>query len=64
MKRICREAVRKNKTELESYLNDHNQQLGIFLLYTGKEEILPAKLEQKTKALFQKIIDDLQQNYA
>mmetsp|Transcript_10047 Transcript_10047/g.11680 ORF Transcript_10047/g.11680 Transcript_10047/m.11680 type:complete len:131 (-) Transcript_10047:388-780(-) len=64
VKRICREAVRKNKTELESYLNDHNQQLGIFLLYTGKEEILPAKLEQKTKALFQKIIDDLQQNYA
>ena len=64
MKRICREAVRKNKKVLESYLNDQNQQLGIFLLYTGKEEILPAKLEQKTKTLFQKIIDDLQLNYA
>ncbi|MCR9170933.1 MAG: ribonuclease P protein component [bacterium] len=64
IKRICREAVRKNKTELESFLNDQNRQLGIFLLYTGKEEILPAKLEQKTRVLFQKIIDDLQHNYA
>jgi ribonuclease P protein component len=64
VKRICREAVRKNKKELESYLDDQNKQIGIFLLYTGKEEILPAKLEQKTNALFQKIIDDLQQNYA
>jgi len=64
IKRICREAVRKNKSELESYLKEQNQQLGIFLLYTGKEEIEPAKLEQKTAALFRKIIDDLQQNYA
>lgn len=56
--------MRKNKSELESYLNEQNQQLGIFLLYTGKEEIEPAKLEQKTAALFRKIIDDLQQNYA
>ncbi|PWL32912.1 MAG: hypothetical protein DCO96_00745 [Fluviicola sp. XM-24bin1] len=64
VKRICREAVRKNKMELESYLLEQNQQLGIFLLYTGKEEVGALKLEQKTKALFQKIIDDLQQNYA
>jgi ribonuclease P protein component len=64
IKRICKEAVRKNKSELETWLKEHNQQLGIFLLYTGKEEILPSKLEQKTQNLFQKIIDDLQQNYA
>lgn len=64
IKRICREAVRKNKADLESYLEDKNEQLGIFLLYTGKEEIQQQKLEQKTKALFQKIIDDLQHNYA
>lgn len=64
IKRICREAVRKNKLELESYLKEQNRQLGIFLLYTGKEELISNKLEQKTAALFQKIIDDLQQNYA
>ncbi|XOV65955.1 MAG: ribonuclease P protein component [Fluviicola sp.] len=64
VKRICREAVRKNKQELESYLKDQNKQLGIFLLYTGKEEILTEKLEQKVRTLFQKIIDDLQNNYA
>ena len=64
IKRICREAVRKNKVELETYLSDQKKQLGIFLLYTGNEEMVPAKLELKTKALFQKIIDDLQHNYA
>ena len=64
VKRICREAVRKNKSELESYLKEHNRQLGIFLLYTGKDELLSAKLEQKTATLFRKIIDDLQKNYA
>jgi len=64
IKRICREAVRKNKSALETWLESHEHQLGIFLLYTGKEEMPLPKLEQKTKQLFQKIIDDLQQNYA
>ncbi|GAB5417436.1 MAG: hypothetical protein Crog4KO_30180 [Crocinitomicaceae bacterium] len=64
IKRICKEAVRKNKAELETWLQEHNRQLGIFLLYTGKEEMPAPKLERKTKVLFQKIIDDLQQNYA
>lgn len=64
IKRICREAVRKNKTELETWLKDHDYQLGIFLLYTGKEEMPLSKLERKTADLFRKIIDDLHNNYA
>jgi len=64
IKRICREAVRNNKAELETWLRDRNFQLGIFLLYTGKEEIPFSKLERKTANLFRKIIDDLHKNYA
>lgn len=59
IKRICREAVRKNKHELEDWLKNHEYQLGIFLLYTGKEELDPSGLERKTQQLFQKIIQDL-----
>lgn len=59
IKRICREAVRKNKTILESWLEEHSYQLGIFLLYTGKEEITSIELEKKVQQLFQKIIDDI-----
>ena len=59
IKRICREAVRKNKHLLEDWLKNHNSQVGIFLLYTGKEEIDAAGLEQKTQKLLKKIIHDL-----
>lgn len=59
IKRICREAVRKNKTELESWLSENQAQLGIFLLYTGKEEMTHDGLERKTQQLFHKIIEDL-----
>ena len=64
IKRICREAVRKNKAELETWLHENKCQLGIFLLYTGKEEIPILKLEKKTNDLFQKIINDLHTKYA
>lgn len=59
IKRICREAVRKNKQILEPWLTAHKQQVGIFLIYSGKEEMTHEKLELKTNQLFQKIIDDL-----
>lgn len=60
IKRICHEAVRKNKHVLEDWLCTHPDQLGIFLLYTGKEEVSGVGLEQKTRQLFQKIIQDLE----
>jgi len=44
---------------LESHLNEQRFQLGIFLLYTGKEEMDVSGLEQKVTSLFQKIIQDL-----
>lgn len=59
IKRICREAVRKNKHLLEDWLKNHNSQVGFFLLYTGKEEIDVVELEQKIRKLFKKIIHDL-----
>jgi len=59
IKRMCKEVVRKNKHDLESHLNEQRFQLGIFLLYTGKEEMDVSGLEQKVTSLFQKIIQDL-----
>lgn len=64
IKRLCREAVRKNKRVLESWLDTQDSQLVIFLIFTGKEEMPLEKLERKTKALFEAIIDDIQSDYA
>lgn len=59
IKRICREAVRKNKYLLEDWLKTQECQVGIFLLYSGKEEIDVVGLERKAQRLFEKIINDL-----
>ncbi len=59
IKRICREAVRLNKSELENYLTQHKQQLAVFLVYTGQEEIEHAPLHKKTVKLFNNIIQTL-----
>ena len=64
IKRITREAVRNNKSPLETWLVEKNMQVGIFLLYTAKEEMSSEKLNRKAHELFRKIIDDLERNHA
>ena len=56
LKRLCTEAVRSNKSELEDFLNSKKERLGIFLIYTGKEELPILKLEHKIEKLFKKLI--------
>jgi ribonuclease P protein component len=37
IKRLLREAYRKQKTELESVLKNNRQQISVFFIYTGRE---------------------------
>ena len=59
IKRICTEAIRKNKQPLEFFLQEQNKQLGLFLIYSAKEELNNQQLEQKTEKLFNKLIANL-----
>ena len=59
IKRICTEAIRKNKQPLECFLKEHNKQLGLFLIYSAYEELSDQLLEQKTEKLFNKLIANL-----
>jgi ribonuclease P protein component len=60
IKRIVREAFRKNKFILEDFLNANNLQLAIFLVYTSKEEMTTEQLDKKTKKIFTLLTEKLQ----
>ena len=62
IKRLMREAVRKNKTILESYLIPKNKNIILFLVYTNKEEIPLDVLMKKTEQLFNLVIKNIDQN--
>ena len=47
IKRICREAVRLNKSTLETYLHAKNKNLALFLVYTSNEELNHDQLSLK-----------------
>ena len=59
IKRICKEAVRLNKSILESYLIDNQKQLALFLVYSSKDELNHIQLEKKVIKLFNEIIKSL-----
>ncbi|MEN9400819.1 MAG: hypothetical protein RL632_1922 [Bacteroidota bacterium] len=63
MKRIVREAIRKNKFILEDFLTASNQQLAIFLVYTSKEEMTTEQLDKKTKKIFTQLTEKLQHDH-
>jgi len=60
IKRLLRETVRKNKLILESFFNEKNIQVALFLVYTNKEELPYDVLFRKTEQLFQKLIVQIQ----
>ena len=62
IKRLMREAVRKNKNILESYLIPKNKNIILFLVYTNKEEIPLDVLMKKTEQLFNLVIKNIDQN--
>jgi ribonuclease P protein component len=59
IKRICREAIRKNKVDLENYLHDNDLKVGLFIIYSAREELESTQLEHKTRKIFKKLIAEL-----
>lgn len=59
IKRISREAIRHNKFILESFLEEQNKQLALFIIYNGKEEESAELLNKQINKLFKKIISQL-----
>lgn len=57
IKRICREAIRLNKKELELNLSKQNKQLAVFLVYTSANEISHEELQKKTRKLMNTLIN-------
>lgn len=62
IKRLCKEAIRKNKQILETYLSENNISIGLCLIYSAKEEMTTEQLERKTQKLFNKIINNLDEH--
>jgi ribonuclease P protein component len=62
IKRLMREAIRKNKLILEPYLIESKLQLALFVIYTAKEELDHTTLNKKTQQLFKQLIDEISKN--
>lgn len=62
IKRLCKEAFRSKRTILDTYLQQENKQLALFLVYTPKEELTLSLLSGKTEKLIKKIISQLESN--
>lgn len=63
IKRVTREAIRKNKFILEDFLIETNQQLAIFLVCTAKEELSTDQMDKKITKLFSQLIEKLQHDH-
>ncbi len=61
-KRICKEAIRHHKENLESYLRDNGKQLALFVVYTSRSELGHEKLNHQTEKMFQKLILQLKEH--
>lgn len=57
IKRVVREAVRKNKYILEEAISEEMQQFALFLIYTAQEEEPYQKIGDKIETLFLRLID-------
>ena len=57
IKRLIREAVRKNKYILEEALSAEDQQLALFLIYTASEEETYQRILNKIEVLFLRLVE-------
>lgn len=55
IKRLMREALRKNKSEIESLLGTKNQQLALFLMFTARDMPTYQEVENKMMKLLNKL---------
>lgn len=60
IKRLLRESFRMKKLILEERLTARNEQLALFVIYTGKEPLPLQKLLVKTEQLLGKIAEELE----
>ena len=60
IKRLMREAFRKNKLPLEAILEERDLCLALFVIYTSREELPLLMLEKKTKQLLSELIKKLE----
>ncbi|MFZ6053138.1 ribonuclease P protein component [Halocola ammonii] len=62
IKRLMREAYRLNKSKLETFLSENNEQhLDVMFIYADKEMPTFADIEPKIKRLLDRLIKDLNQ---
>lgn len=59
IKRLMKEAIRKNKLILEPFLEENEKQVALFMIYTAREELPIEFLQKKTKQLFKQFIDEI-----
>lgn len=59
IKRLMREAIRKNKLILEAFLLENKKQVALFMIYTAREEIPYEILFKKTTLLFTQLIKEI-----
>ena len=59
IKRLLREAIRQNKLILETFLQDNNKKIALFLIYTGKEEMPYTVIEKKIQQLFLQLMQEI-----
>lgn len=59
IKRLMREAVRKNKLILEEPLRMNQKQMALFLIYTHKEEMKHFAIEARVKKIFELLVNSI-----
>jgi ribonuclease P protein component len=62
IKRLMREAIRLNKSELEKTLEDSKKQLALFLIYQDSEKISYNDVENKIVLLLKRLEKRLSEN--
>jgi ribonuclease P protein component len=60
IKRVMREAYRLQKAPLEQALQTKQQQLALFLIYTGKELPEYALVKEKIEVVLKKLLQNIQ----
>lgn len=60
IKRLMREAIRKNKLILAPHLEEH--QVAFFMIYTAREELSSAFILKKTTQIFNQFIHEISTN--
>lgn len=62
LKRRMRESYRKNKSCLSSLINNDDLQYALLFVFTGKEDVSYDEVEEKTKVILSRFIEDTQKN--